>query len=144
MKSTFTCLLYHVVFSTRGREPWLRESVLAELVPYVGGIVRNMGGKLLAGGGVEDHLHLLPSLPARVDVPTLVRTVKANSSRWLKERFNVREFQWQTGYAAMSVSRALQEAAEHYIRTQRDRHQRATFEEEIRAIYAACGLDGLP
>ena len=47
MASTLTNLLYHVVFSTKGRLSLIGESQEKELHAYMGGIVRAHGGVAL-------------------------------------------------------------------------------------------------
>jgi len=140
MSSTFDVLYYHFVFTTKHRQSWLTDDVLTELVPYMGGIARNLDGKLMAGGGLEEHLHLLPSLPPKLSPSDAARTFKANSSRWLKNRFGLRGFAWQTGFGVMSVSKGLVEAVRTYVLTQNERHRRMSLDEELEAISIACGL----
>ena len=64
MANTYTSLNYHIVFSTKNREPWLIEKVCERLWPYLGGIARENGMKALEIGGVTDHVHILVSVPA--------------------------------------------------------------------------------
>ena len=105
MANTFTNLLYHVIFSTKGREPLIRDTWRSQLFAYVGGVVRNERGILLQAGGTADHLYLLLKLPASVAVADMLRLIKANSSKWVNESaFSPGAFAWQTGYGAFSVS----------------------------------------
>ena len=55
MPSSHCSLLYHIVFATSGREPWLHADVRARLHPYLGGAIRDEGEfvLLLAKHGVE-------------------------------------------------------------------------------------------
>jgi len=107
MGSTHTAILFHIVFSTHGRSPWLTEEIRPRLLDYLGGAVRNRGGVLLAAGGVEDHVHLLISWRADETVSVLMREIKSRSSRWIHETFPQHaDFRWQEGYAAFSVSQS--------------------------------------
>jgi REP element-mobilizing transposase RayT len=63
MHSFVSCLL-HVVFSTQDRRPLITPDIQERLWPYLGGIARKNKMKILRAGGVEDHVHLLISLPA--------------------------------------------------------------------------------
>lgn len=54
MPGTYSQLLLHVVFSTKGRVPWISAEVAERLYPYIGGIVRAERGVLYDIGGVED------------------------------------------------------------------------------------------
>ena len=57
MASTLTNLLYHVVFSTKHRLPLIGDDIQQALYDYMGGIIRNQGGKTLEIGGMPDHVH---------------------------------------------------------------------------------------
>jgi len=66
------------------------------LFKYIGGIFRKQNQKLLAVGGVDDHIHLLFSIKPNVALSDLIRDVKANSSGFINdERFTRRKFHWQ-------------------------------------------------
>src|SRR5438552_2570637 len=85
MGHTYTNLLVHVIFSTKDRLPQLTPDLKPQLFPYMGGIVREIGGKALAINGAADHVHLLISLPPTLTLADTVRTLKANSSRWVHQ-----------------------------------------------------------
>ncbi|SRR6266536_4168138 len=98
MANTYTSLHYHVVFSTKNREPFLIEAFRHRLFAYVGGIARENGMSALEVGGVADHLHLLLSIPASLAVSKPVQFIKSGSSHWLKETFpDMIDFAWQDG-----------------------------------------------
>jgi putative transposase len=105
MSSTLTNLLYHIVFSTKNREPIITKPIRAELYKYIGGIIRGEGGKLLEIGGMPDHVHLVVRFKAEPSVATMVKIIKSKSSKWLNEQpKRPGRFEWQRGYAAFTVS----------------------------------------
>jgi REP element-mobilizing transposase RayT len=68
--------------------------------------------------------------------------VKANSSRWVKERWPERRyFGWQTGYAAFSVSKSHEEQVKSYISKQEAHHRKVTFQEEVLAFLKKHGVE---
>lgn len=135
MARTYTALNYHVIFSTKGREPWLTPQIRERLWPYLGGIARENGLKALEVGGVADHVHLLLSVPAPVAVAKAVQLIKGGSSHWFKEQFpNAGAFAWQDGYGAFTVSESQVEVVRTYIRGQAEHHRTKTFAEEYRAF----------
>jgi putative transposase len=82
--------------------------------------------------GVSDHVHLLFVQPAALSLADLMAKVKANSSGWVKRRWaGRREFGWQTGYAAFSVSKSQADRVKHYIAKQAEHHKRVSFQEEV-------------
>jgi REP element-mobilizing transposase RayT len=132
MSHTYTSLLVHVVFSTKDRQPFIDDVLAGRLHAYLGGIAAGLECKALAVGGVDDHVHLLVSYPAKVAVADLLRELKANSSKWVHDEFpGKRAFAWQPGYAAFSVSRSVSDAIIEYIQNQRAHHARRTFREEL-------------
>lgn len=88
-----------MIFSTQDRAPLIADPIRADLHAYVGGILRELRASPIVVGGTADHLHLLTRLPADLAVADCLRVVKANSSRWVKEKWPERRcFGWQNGY----------------------------------------------
>jgi putative transposase len=85
--------------------------------------------------GPEDHVHALATLPATVALADLMRVLKTNSSRWVHEQWpRRREFSWQSGYGAFSVSRSNADEVQRYIAGQEEHHRHVTFQEEFLAF----------
>lgn len=119
MAHTFTNVLTHAVFSTAGRAPFLADGLRSDVHAYLGGILRELKAVPIAIGGTSDHVHLLTRLPADLALADCMRVVKANSSRWMKERRpERRDFAWQGGYGAFSVSESNRGAVIRYIQDQ--------------------------
>jgi putative transposase len=136
MADTYTKILIHCVFSTKGRHPQIFEP--EKLWSYLRGIARNRGVDVLSIGGTNNHVHLLLALPSSLTIAQLMRDLKANSSRHLKEQ---REgFAWQDGYAALSVSPSQVEAVRRYIEQQESHHGKRTFEDEYLAMLDKSGV----
>ena len=106
MSHTYTQNHLHVVFSTKERKKIIQKSFQAKLWSYIAGVARNDGFLVIANGGMEDHVHLLIQLPAKLALAEPVATIKANSSRWVNEHASMvsSKFSWQEGYGAFSVS----------------------------------------
>jgi len=140
--ATFTNLLYHIIFSTKGRRPLIALALRVELDKYIGGVIRNAGGVLLDAGGMPDHTHLVTMLRADTSVAEMVRLVKSNSSKWTNERGLINEpFAWQTGYGAFSVSASQVESVRRYVRGQEGHHRKRTFQEEFREFLERHGIE---
>jgi putative transposase len=135
MANTYTSLHYHVIFSTKNREPWIRQDLEQRIWSYLGGIARENDIKALLAGGIENHVHLLLGIPPSAAVSKAVQLIKGGSSKWIKEALpNMTGFAWQDGYAAFTVSKSLVPEVEPYIRFQREHHRQSSFEEEYRAF----------
>ena len=135
MANTYTSLHYHVIFSTKNREPLLRDEVEERVWSYLGGIARENAMKAVMIGGIENHVHLLLGIPPTLAVSKAVQLIKGGSSVWIKETFpGLRNFGWQDGYGAYSVSKSQLSEVTDYIRGQRAHHRVKSFEEEYRAF----------
>jgi putative transposase len=130
MAQTHTNLLYHIVFSTQGRLPLLPREMRPELFAYMGSLIKEKKGKPIIINGIEDHAHLLASFPPDVSVSDAMRFAKANSSRWMKQRFG-KPFAWQKGFGAFSASRSNVDALPKYIRDQEAHHRKIDFQTEF-------------
>ncbi len=137
MANSYTSLHYHVVFSTKHREPTIHQEFEQRIWAYLGGIARENQIKALKIGGVENHVHLLLGIPPALAVSKAVQLIKGGSSVWIKATFaGLGGFGWQDGYGAFTVSKSLITEVEHYIATQREHHRLKTFEEEYRTFLA--------
>jgi len=141
MESTLTNLLYHLVFSTKGRLPLIGDEIQQPLYDYMGGIIRNQGGKVIEIGGMPDHVHCLARLPARKAVPDILRILKSDSSGWVHRERPSDRFAWQTGYGAFTVSQSLVGKVRRYIQTQAEHHRARSFEEELLALLEKHGIE---
>jgi putative transposase len=140
MSHTFTNLLTHVIFSTKDREPLITAALHDDLLAYLGGIVRELGGVLRTANARPDQVHLLCSLPPTVATSDALRVVKTNSSRWVHRSRSFPGFDWQTGYGAFSVSQSLASAVVQYIGNQEKHHRGVTFQEEFVAFLKKHGV----
>ena len=142
MPQSFTCLHYHLVFSTKNRMPLLTPDVRPRLWEYLGGIVRGQRGIPVQIGGVEDHVHLLVTLRQEPALSAFVRELKAGSSRWVHDTFpNAGQFWWQAGYGAFTVSHSALEAVKAYILNQDEHHKTQSYQDEFRALLVKHGIE---
>jgi len=113
---------------------------LDDLHSYLGGICRNLESVPVKMGGTCDHVHALFILSKGMALTELVKTLKANSSAWVKDQakrfYNpmLEKFQWQGGYGAFSVSESQLEVVRQYIADQQEHHREITFREEYLAL----------
>ena len=140
--STYTNLLFHIVFSTKYRKPTICSHWQKDLYAYIGGIVKDQKGTLQKIGGIEDHVHLLLSLSPTHTISDVLRKIKSNSSKWINLRDDVvNRFEWQTGYAAFSVSESQAPIVAKYISNQAEHHKRNSFEDEFLILLRKHGIE---
>jgi len=137
MSHTHSHNLLHCVFSTKERLPLIRDP--EALWRYTVGLAYNKNIHVVAAGGTADHLHLLILLPQTIALAKAMQEIKANTSRWLRE--TSRNFQWQEGYGAFSVSHSQRDAVVQYITKQEEHHRKRTFEEEFIALLQKSGIE---
>jgi REP element-mobilizing transposase RayT len=138
MAHSYVSSVFHLVFSTKQRMRLIRPDHQRPLWNYLAGIARNHGIQTLAVGGTGDHVHMLVVLPADMALSAAVRTLKANSSRWMRE--TDRLFGWQEGYGAFSVSPSQLKRVTQYIANQAAHHATRSFEEEFLAMLQAANI----
>jgi REP element-mobilizing transposase RayT len=142
MAGKYLSLLVHFTWSTAGREPWIETEMREDLYSYIGGIMKNKKAILLAAGGMFDHIHLYASMPSTISIADFVNVVKSNSSRWIHESFTpLRNFAWQEGYGAFSVSKSEEGRVVRYISNQEDHHRKRTFKEELIGLLEKHGIE---
>lgn len=139
MPQSFTNLIYHIVFSTKNRQPIITDDVKSRLYDYIGGTIRKQGGIALAINGTSDHLHVLAKLRADKAVSNVLRDLKANSSGWMHKVFpELKDFSWQNGYGAFTVSASQIEKVREYIANQEKHHQKiGSFRDEFTGLLKA-------
>lgn len=104
----------------------------SRLFPYIGGIARENKMRLISGGGVEDHAHLLLSLPKTLNISKAMQLIKGGSSKWIHATFDEhRSFEWQEGYGAFSIGIGDIERTVNYIKNQAEHHQKTDFKTEF-------------
>ena len=142
MANTYVNNILHIVFHVKTNATPIVEADLERVHRYIGGIVKSIGGVLIEVGGMPDHVHLLSSLPKTMALSDFVKTVKANSSRWIKELHPYYGgFSWQDGYGAFSVSASVVPRVVQYIRNQQEHHKMRTFLDEYKSFLHASGIE---
>lgn len=139
MPQSLVKVAVHVVFGAKLRKNLIPHDRQQDLWAYMGGIARNKKIALIIAGGMRNHLHMLLEMPATMTLADVVRTFKANSSRWLREQH--RDFAWQGGYGAFSVSPSHIGIVKEYIANQPEHHKRRNFEEEFLLLLKKAGVD---
>lgn len=142
MSNTYTSLHYHVIFSTKNREPWLAREIEQRIWEFIGGIARTHHMIALQIGGVEDHIHALITAPPTIAPSQIAQLLKGQSSKWIHEEFkSLRSFAWQDGYGAFTVSKSQIPGVIKYIQNQREHHRTKTFQEEYLEFLEKNGID---
>lgn len=135
MPQSLASILIHIIFSTKNREPLILPEISQELYSYITGIARTHESLVHEIGGIEDHVHLLISLPRTLPLSKLIEEVKKGSSKWIKTKGEIySKFAWQYGYGAFSIGQSAYENLRKYIQTQQIHHKKISFQDEYRVF----------
>jgi putative transposase len=143
MSQSLAQIYLHIVFSTKHRNPFLKDQELrSRMHAYLVGICKNLACPSLQVGGVEDHVHILCRLSKTVTVAVLLQELKRDSSKWIKTLSrDLAEFHWQGGYGAFSISPAHVEIVKGYIANQEEHHRQVSFQDEFRRLCEKYGVE---
>ncbi|WP_455591273.1 IS200/IS605 family transposase [Bacteroides sp.] len=139
--STYTQIIYHIVFSTKNREKTLTTKDREHLYKYIWGFIRNKKCQLYRINGMEDHLHLLIDLRPDIALSDFIRDLKTSSSAWIKKENVFPTFSgWQPGYGAFTYAIRDKELITNYIKDQEKHHAKFSFIDEYRALLTEAGI----
>src|SRR5699024_5865330 len=129
--STYTQILYQIVFSTKNRSRTLDKTNREWLFKDIWGIIKNKNCHLYRINGVEDHLHIVTHLHPTISLASFVKDIKLGSTAFIKENNLFPKFNgWQNGYGAFTYSIKEKERLIEYVKNQEEHHRKQTFREE--------------
>lgn len=133
--STYTQIIYQIVFSTKNRAPALQEKNRDKLFKYIWGILKKKNCHLYRINGVEDHLHIVTHIHPSVALSSLVKDIKLASNSFIKEKNLFPLFKgWQKGYGAFTYSINEKDRLIEYVKNQQEHHKMVSFKGEYRTL----------
>ena len=133
--STYTQILYHIVFGTKFRTPCLEKESRKLLFKYFWGILRNKNCHVYRINGVEDHVHILTHIRPNVALSSLIKDIKVASNIFIKEKNLFPKFTgWQKGYGAFTLHINDKDRLIEYIKNQEAHHQKTSWPEELKKL----------
>ncbi len=124
MRTPYTQLYLHLVWSTWDRHPFLTERVRDRVYDCIQAECTRLRTDVIAIGGIVDHVHVLVRPPATLAPADLVKQIKGTSSHLVNHE--VRPpffFKWQGAYGAFSVSKRHVPMMRGYVLRQEERHR---------------------
>ena len=129
--STYTQIIYQIVFGTFRRENTLKKENRDELFKYIIGILKNKKCHSYQIGGVEDHLHIVTHLHPTIALSSLVKDIKLATTEYIKTNNLFAEFKgWQEGCGAFTYSIKEKERLINYVKNQEAHHSKKSFNDE--------------
>ncbi len=132
MSHTYTQLLYHLVWSTKERQPFIPHDFQDRVYQYLAGTLKAKKCHPIQIGGMPDHIHILTEMNPDVAPAEVIRNIKVSATKWIKNTWpTFSNFAWQEGYGAFSVSASNREAVLNYIKNQEKHHKVKNFMDEF-------------
>ena len=132
MSRAYRSLFFHLIWTTKKREPFFSKAGREKLYAYIKKLVTNENSEIIAIGGVEDHVHLLVRIPSLNGMTKLIRNVKSYSSKFVKSQGErCSHFSWQSSYGIFCVSPSMIKVVSPYILNQEEHHKRISFDDEL-------------
>jgi len=133
---SYVQIFIHAVIRTYRSEGTLpADDRVKFLYKEIWGIIKNKGGHLYRVNSMEDHVHLLFTLPPVCALSEFMKAIKASSSKIIKQVDGFDKFQaWGEGYAALSYSLRDKDKIIQYIINQQEHHKKTTFKDEYTAF----------
>ncbi len=142
MANTYSQCYFHVTFHVKSNRFLIPKHLLPELFKYTTGIVQGKKHKMIAIGGIPDHIHLFVGLRPDVAISDLVHDVKGTTSKFLNEKFYATgQFRWQKGFGVFTYSRSQIRNVANYIHNQEKHHEKKSFKEEYIEILNRFDVD---
>ena len=136
MPQSLSKMLVHLIFSTEDRRPFIRDGIRGELNAYCIGIFKVCQSPALIINSRPEHAHILFSLSKNWSLADVVEEVQKRSSKWIKSKgYDYRDFYWQGGYGAYTLSEADKEEVIRYIANQEEHHRVVSFQDELRTLF---------
>ncbi|MDE6353197.1 MAG: transposase [Muribaculaceae bacterium] len=131
----------HIVISTKSRQMTLNRNSIDKLYNYISGFLQNKDCKLIAIGGIEDHIHILTNFNPQLSLSQEIGNLKRSASLWIKQSGYFPLFNgWAKEYGSFSVSYGHIEAVSNYIKSQQSHHANLNSEDEYKRLILKNGL----
>jgi len=123
MSQSFYKLYYHVIWTTKDRQPIISPFVGALLKEVIPKTIQKYGGLYFVFNAVDDHVHLLTSIPPKISISEFVNKIKGSSSHHINISQNEKSFYWQSGFGILSLSEKGIPFVKQYIKNQKQHHK---------------------
>ena len=121
---------YHLIWATKERHPFITSEKETLLYKYIVDKSDSLNSIIHAIGGVEDHIHLVASIPPSLSIADFVKNIKGGSAHFLNKYSrlsgNSISFSWQRGYGLLSLGSKQLEQAVGYVKNQKNHHSQGT------------------
>jgi putative transposase len=133
MPQSLSCVLLHVIFSTKNHHPFLDKSIRGRMHAYLATLCRDLNCNAYRVGGIADPVHIVAGLNKTLSQSQFIEDIKKKSSKWVKQHEpRCQTFAWQRGYGIFSISQRMLDKTIRYVENQEEHHKEVSFKEEFR------------
>jgi REP-associated tyrosine transposase len=116
-------LHYHFVWATALRQPLITADIARVIEQALCRKARELGVTIHQLGGIEDHIHMVASIPPRAAVAGCLQQFKGASSHAANSSLHrAPRFRWQDGYGALTLGQGSLAVVIEYVKHQREHH----------------------
>ncbi len=117
-------LYYHLIWATKNRYPYITTERETKLYPYIISKADELECIIHAINGIEEHLHLVVSIPPKLSIADFVKNIKGSSAHFYNNIIGEEpKFFWQEGYGVFSLGGQQLEKAVSYVKNQKQHHK---------------------
>ena len=141
MPNTYTQIHIHVVFAVQDRLSLITDTWRERHYKYIVTTIQGNGHKVLAIGGMPDHIHIVVDIPPKISVSEFVQKIKRSSSFWLGENNNFPGWEkCEEGYGVFTCSYSQKQKLIDYVKGQKEHHTKISFADEFRFFLEHSGI----
>ena len=139
--STYTRILYQIVFHTKAWEPTLDKANREKLFSYIAGVLQKKKCFVTIVGGYEDHVHIITHVHPNIAVSQLMKDIKLSANNFIKaEKLFPRFCGWGEGFGAFTYSLDALESLKNYVLDQENHHRVESSKNEYKRQLTEFGI----
>lgn len=131
--STYTQILYQIVFGSYDYTPFISLENEKIIFPYIAVILKNKSCHPYIVGGASNHIHIITHVHPSLAPAYLVKDIKLATHKMIMQ--NKKSFpsfrKWQVGYSSFTYHISSKNNLIRYVENQRSHHKIVTFKQEL-------------
>jgi len=140
--SSYTQILYQLVFTTKDRKNTMIDEDQERLYRFIWGLLKNKNCHLYRINGTENHIHIVTHVHPMLAPALLIKDIKLATSEFIKDEKLFPTFNgWQDGYGAFTYAFSAKDNLIEYVKNQKEHHQKISFRDEYISLLKEHGIE---